>query len=242
MNSVEAIILERHPFGESDEILTCLSKERGKMKFRARGVKKLAAKHRGALQRFNWTQIYFVEGRGLPITTDTILKESFPNIKGSIELTMALEPAVRLVARALPILSPDYPLWWQLTDYLLTLEQKRPTKSENLWLAPAFFTYRLLLLHGLKPELKNCLNCRTALEDNPSFFSAAAGGGLCLACARRDRAAASISGRARKELATWSNLSLESFLVSPKHPEAAAIREAIERFAQWHLGSPIELV
>lgn len=238
MNFVEAIILESHPYGEADEILTCLTKGRGKMRFRARGVKKSAAKHRGALQRFNWTQIYFVEGRGLAIITDTILKESFPNIKGNLELAKALEPAVRLIARTLPVEGADYPLWWQLTDYLLTLESKNPSRK-NLSLAPTFFTYRLLILHGLKPELKNCLNCRVALADGPSFFSAAAGGGLCLSCARHDPLSAKVSVGARGELTAWSDLSLESFLGRPKLREETAIRQAIERFAQWHLGGTI---
>src|SRR3989338_5092523 len=233
MNSVEAIILESQPFGEADEVLTCITKERGKMRFRVRGVKKSQAKHRGTLQRFNWTQIYFAGGqRGFPIATDTILKESFPNIKSNLELLGALEPIAKIVARTLPVESADYPLWWQLTDYFLTLERKKTAASRNLKLAPVFFAYRLLLLHGLKPELKNCLNCRAVLKDNSSFFSASAGGGLCLSCARHDRRAAQVSRPAREELVAWSDLSFELFLGRPRHPEAAAIREAIERFSE----------
>lgn len=249
MKKIEAILLKKLPVGEADELIYCYSKERGKVRLRARGVKKPAAKLAGSLQNFNWLEIYFVEGKNLPIITDTAGKQSFPLLKKSLEKMTAARIVADILVKFLPAGSPDYVLWWQLVDYFNILE-KHSGQERMVRLAPTLFVYKMLSLHGFHPELDECLACHKVVElqQNDSeeqedvLFSTILGGLLHKKCSRTDHSALIVSNVALAVIRSWRSQSFEQVMIS-NVPEKVRLEltKIVERFSNWHLGSPVEL-
>ncbi len=69
----EAIILKRINTGETDRIVTLLSKDRGKLVCVAKGVRKLKSSNRAILEPGNLAQVFLVETKAMPILTQSKL-------------------------------------------------------------------------------------------------------------------------------------------------------------------------
>ena len=83
-SSTDAIVLKRTSVGESDRIVTLLTPEQGKLTCVAKGVRKLTSSQRAYLEPGNLVSIYLIETTGMPILTQTKLKNDFspaPNAK-----------------------------------------------------------------------------------------------------------------------------------------------------------------
>ena len=152
MKKVEAVVLKKTPLYEADEIVSLYSKEGGRVEFKARGIKKSSAKHSGTLQTFNLLNVWFVEGRGMPVVTDTQLRESFAKTRASLAKTKALRKVLNIVSDSTPRGGTDYILWQQLVNYMSHLEEAEDSE-DLLSMAPVFFTYKMLSSHGFRPVM-----------------------------------------------------------------------------------------
>lgn len=260
MRRAEAIILAKRTFGEADELVTVLTKGQGKALFVARGVKKASAKHKGALAELNWLEIYYVVGRGLPIITDTVVKESFPQLKGNLLKLRAGQLISRLLERSLPLGDPastrsprsgeaglgeageaDRLVWPVFVEHLFFLEQCGKESSTEL--LPAIFTYKMLNLQGFSPELERCVICHREAKLNANLsFSASAGGVIHNSCVGAEPTALAFGSDEHALLLDWHNLSVAEILgKSISYQKHGTLCRIIERFASWHLGFPVEL-
>lgn len=82
--STEAIVLSRKNFGEADRIITIFSKNYGKLRVVAKGIRRLTSRKKGSLELFNHTKMFLVRGRGMDIITETELKNEFSNWRKDI--------------------------------------------------------------------------------------------------------------------------------------------------------------
>ncbi len=247
MKSAEAIILAKRSFGEADEIIVALTKDYGKLNFRSRGAKRSGAKLSGGLQELNRLDIYFATGRGLPIITDLRGRQSFPNIKSSLAKLRSAAAGAETLEKITPDGSPesatgDIILFAQLSSYLYALENY-DGRDENISLAPLFFIYQTLTAHGFRPELEKCAICGRAIAGASNLsFSPASGGVIDERCLKRDPTALAISAEALSLLKWWCTAAPQEILADKRSfARRAELARIIERFAQWHLGFPIEL-
>ena len=65
----EALVIRHTNFGEADRILTLYSREKGKIRVVAKGVRKLKSRKAGHLEPFTRVQLQLAKGRDLPIVT-----------------------------------------------------------------------------------------------------------------------------------------------------------------------------
>jgi len=79
-----AIVLRRHPYGEADYILSLLTRNRGRVKVVAKGVRKLNSRRGGHLDLFNHVEVQVRDGYGLGIVTEVKALESFSKAKESL--------------------------------------------------------------------------------------------------------------------------------------------------------------
>ena len=96
----EALILKRVNTGETDRIVTLLSKDRGKIVCVAKGVRKLKSSNRAILEPGNLAMVFLIETKSLPILTQTrLLKEANQarkSLSGISQLSQILEIFDRL--------------------------------------------------------------------------------------------------------------------------------------------------
>lgn len=142
----ETIILQTYDIGEADRFCILLTKERGRLAARARGVRKLTSRMGGSLLQLSRTRIELHEGKGgLLITGAYNQCATKPN---SIEMFVQAQKGIELLMQ---LLEDDdaLPEIFDLTEEFLDTCTKGTT---NIILP---FTVRLLFLLGLLPRIQN---------------------------------------------------------------------------------------
>lgn len=96
----EAIILKRVNTGETDRIVTLLSKDRGKIVCVAKGVRKLKSSNRAILEPGNLAKVFLIETKSMPLLTQSKLLNEAAHIRqtlaGISQLSQILEIFDRL--------------------------------------------------------------------------------------------------------------------------------------------------
>jgi len=148
----EGIILRSIPFGEADAFFVILTKDFGKMKIFAKGVKKIDAKLAGHLDLFNKSEIAFVMGKKIPRLTSSITDDYYKNIKLDLERLAVGFFVAELVEQMLEenvIVLEEYR---ELVDVLDKIESAPARKIKYI---PAVFAARLLSISGCCPDFKD---------------------------------------------------------------------------------------
>ena len=65
----EAIVLKHHDWGEADRILTAFTREHGKLRVIAKGVRKIRSRRAGHLEPFTHVMLQLAKSKELPIVT-----------------------------------------------------------------------------------------------------------------------------------------------------------------------------
>ncbi len=130
MHTTQGIILTKTNAGESDCVFNIYTKDFGKIRARAQGVKKEAAKLKGHLEPLNLVSVSFVLGKSGERLTHASLLNSWPEIRGNYEKISAALYISGLVNKHCLAGEKDEPLWGLLKSGLLSLEQEDFSQSD----------------------------------------------------------------------------------------------------------------
>lgn len=158
MNQIvtEGVILSRTNFGEADRIITFLSKDEGKLRLLAKGVKKVNSKLAGGIELFSVSQITFIRGRGeIGTLISTRLVKHFGNIVKDLNRTMIGYELIKKVNKVTEDqLEPEY---FELIERCFAaLDDKSIEPS----IVSFWFNTQLLKLSGHTPNLETDQNGR----------------------------------------------------------------------------------
>lgn len=170
------IILKRTNLGEADRILTIYTKDFGKIKAIAKGVRKINSRLAGNLEPYSMGEFMFHEGKSLETIVSVV----------SVENNHCLSEKCKDFATA------HY--FGELIDKLTEEDEKQPelfeifraavsrlTGEESSVLIP-FFELKILDCLGFRPQVYYCLDCRQKLLAEKNYFSATGGGVVCSEC------------------------------------------------------------
>lgn len=176
----DALVLRRSDFGEADRLLTLLTRERGKVRAIAKGVRRPTSRHSGNLELFGQVELLLAHGRELDVVSQSELIRPYRHLREDL---LAASHAYYLA---------------EVTDALLEPGDSSPAPFDLLQAAfaaldrgvPATLLaahYLLLLLDvlGFRPELFRCLTCRRELQPTTNYLNVPAGGALCPECGGR---------------------------------------------------------
>jgi len=174
----EAIVLRTQKLGEADRIITLLTRESGRVRAVAKGVRRTSSRFGSRLEPFTHVDLQIAEGRSLDVVTQAVTLDPFASRMGSdyeryTAGTVMLETAERLV-----------------------VEDKEPALQQFLLLVGALravcdtgrspsavldsFLLRSLAVAGYAPSFDACARC--GLEGPHRAFNPAHGGMLCPGC------------------------------------------------------------
>lgn len=222
----EAVILRTHKLGEADRIVTMLSRQHGKIRAVAKGVRRTSSKFGARLEPFMVADVQLHQGRSLDIVQQA---ESL----GSYGADIAAHYD-RFTSASAMVETAD-----RLTDSETTPEQylllvgglRALSRGEH---APRSildsYLLRVLALSGWAPALDDCARC--AAPGPHSSFVAQLGGLVCSRCAPAGSPRA-----AEKTLLLLRALMVgewETVDAAAPH-DAAAASGLIAAYAQWHL-------
>lgn len=119
----EGIVLKKIPQGEHDALYSIYTREFGKIRVRAQGVKKEGAKLKGHLEPLSLARITFVQGRHGERLTHATLMRFWEGVRQSPEKLFAgLRIAALMDERSFPG-QKDEALWNLLLESILLLDE-----------------------------------------------------------------------------------------------------------------------
>lgn len=170
------VVLRTIKLGESDRIITVFSKERGKIRTVAKGVRKTKSRFGGRLEPTSHVSLQCYEGRELDTVTQAEsidafrhVREDFDRLKRAVSMLEAVD-TVAQVGEANPR------MFNMLVNALRSLNE-----ADSPTIVSAFF-FKLLGLEGVQPVLEACVSC--GREDELVAFDPTEGGVLCRDCRR----------------------------------------------------------
>ncbi|MGC1216006.1 MAG: DNA repair protein RecO [Phormidesmis sp.] len=175
------INLKGMPMGESDRLVTVLTKEYGLVRAIAPGARKHKSSLGGRSGLFVVNDLLFTQGKSIDKLIQAETLQSFPGLSRNLaKLTASQYLAEIVLAQALSE-QPQADLYYLLIEHLSRIEAADQT---NLLACLAQATFHLLALAGVAPEVFRCCLTRQPLTielGNPDWrvgFSVSAGGAI----------------------------------------------------------------
>ena len=76
-SKIDGVILKRSNFGEADKLVTIFSKQQGKIKVLAKGIRRIKSKRAPHLELFNYTTLILHHGKSFDIVTEAKIINDF---------------------------------------------------------------------------------------------------------------------------------------------------------------------
>ena len=185
----DAVVLRTQKLGESDRIITLLTRRGGRVRAVAKGVRRTRSKFGARLEPFSHVDVQCYTGRSLDIVTQVETHTPFGDrLVGDYPRytagTAILETAERLTAEER---EPAMRLYLLVVGALRALTEE----THDARLVLDAFILRALAVSGYAPALAECARCGTPGPHR--WFSVAGGGSVCSACRPAGSATPSIA-------------------------------------------------
>lgn len=192
---VDAVVLRHSDWGEADRLLTLYSREQGKLRAIAKGVRKIQSRKAGHLEPFTRATIMLARGQDLWIVTQAEASDLYQPIREDLQKMGQAAYAVELLDRFTYEEGQNWQLYKLLTE---TLERLSGVTDD--FIPVKYYEMRLLDLLGYRPLLFECAACGEEIVGRDQYFSADMGGVLCPKCANRGQSQRPISTEALRFL------------------------------------------
>jgi DNA repair protein RecO (recombination protein O) len=178
---VEAVVLRHADMGEADRLLTLYTRELGKIRANAKGVRRLRSRKAGHLEPFSRAALLMARGHELWIITQAELIDAYVPICEDLELIGYASFVIELLDRFTYEEGSNPTLYRLLVDTL-----DRIALQKEVMLAVRYYEIHLLDLLGFRPELFHCLQCLKEIKPEDQYFSVDKGGVLCPSCGKKE--------------------------------------------------------
>lgn len=180
----EALVLRHQPLGEVDRIITLFTREGGKVRAVARGIRRPTSRLVGRVEPFTHGRFLLARGRTFDVVAQVEVVESFSGIRRDLLRAAYAAYVAELVDRFLQERDRHEDVFELACATLAVLDTAGPEEGEmqTLW-----FALRLAGVLGYRPEVDGCVQCdrpapRSARGETTWAFSPALGGALCPSC------------------------------------------------------------
>ncbi len=226
----EGVVLRTYKLGEADRIVVLATRDRGKVRAVAKGVRKTRSKFGARLEPTSHVALQLYEGRNLDTITQVETIDAHGGIRSDLDRWAAAATVLEVVDQLTLEGEADVRRFRMLVGVLGTLET-----SDNPLIVPAFLL-KLLAHEGLGLEVTSCLGCGSP---GPLVaIDTTVGGMLCQSC-RQGRA---VSPEALRLLQAVLGGGLATVLAEEPSPAVAEVgaiaTEAVEQLLERRLRSP----
>ncbi|MEK7595158.1 MAG: DNA repair protein RecO [Patescibacteria group bacterium] len=178
---VEGIILKYKNYDEASRLFTLFTKERGKIKAVAKGVRRITSKRSGSLDLMSHVRVSLVETRGLPLITEVALVDSFDALKGNLKDFSLSFSVLEILDKFFEEEDLNEEAFMLTLGLLRRAGRLTGLKRE---LSLAYFQFKLLALLGLDPITSFCVKCMKDIDGHSEkvVFNPSEGGVECPYC------------------------------------------------------------
>ena len=174
------IVLRSQRLWEADKLVTFFTAQCGKVRAVAKGARRPRSRFGASLEPFSHSSLVLFEKRpgNLSRINQAAIMYPFKGIRKDLATIEAASRIVHLVYLLLPDAEANLKIFDLLLKALFEVEQN----GKDLELITRFFEIHLLKYSGYLPKVDQCLKCHRPIDNSPIFFSAQAGGTLCMNC------------------------------------------------------------
>jgi DNA repair protein RecO (recombination protein O) len=223
----EAVVLRTHPLGEADRIITLLTKERGRIRAVAKGVRRTKSRFGARLEPFMVVDVQCYEGRNLDTVTQA---ESIATYGQTIARDYAVYTAATVMVETAEQLTEEHEPSTQQYRLLSGALRSLGGGEHDPALVLDAYLLRSLAVAGWAPSFHDCAKC--GVLGPHSAFNIAAGGAVCPVCRPPGSAAP-----APETLRLLASLLSGDWAIADAS-ELRSRREGsglVTAFLQWHL-------
>lgn len=173
-----AIVLKKKEVGETDRLYTFYTKEQGKVRAVAKGIRKSGAKLASQLENGTLADVAVARTRGTGKITGALAEESYPKIRVRFDILRVVLVTLDRFERLIQFDEPDQKLYRLLVDFLKSSEKSAETDDEAcVRLLSAAFLFRTIAQLGYGMEVRvSAVSGQKFLGHERFFFSPAQGG------------------------------------------------------------------
>src|SRR5919199_407156 len=224
----EGVVLKTIKLGEADRIVTLYTRDNGKVRAVAKGVRKTKSRFGARLEPFTHVSLLIYRGRSLDTITGADILTSFDEVRCDYEKLMWAAAVAESVDKVSEEREQSFGVYSLLLAALAALAGDKGGS-----VVPAFLI-KLLSLSGFHPSLSVCAGCSAGgpLEG----FSVELGGAVCATCWREDPGAVRL---AADRLALLSDLLTSEFGRPATIEQLVELTTVLRRYAEWHLERPL---
>ncbi|MEH6973171.1 DNA repair protein RecO [Bacillus sp. JJ675] len=179
LTKCEGIVLRTNDYGETNKILTIMTREHGKIGVLARGAKKPNSRLSAISQPFLYASFLFRKSSGLGTLEQGEMLESMRNIREDLFLTAHAAYIAELMDKGTDEKKPN-PFLFEL----LLQSMRRLNEGTDPDIITNLIEVKMLGVMGLYPELDECVHCKS--KDGTFHFSIRDNGFICHRCFAKD--------------------------------------------------------
>ncbi|MGH2752236.1 MAG: DNA repair protein RecO [Actinomycetota bacterium] len=224
----EGVVLGRIKLGEADRIVTIFTRNHGKVRAVAKGVRKTKSRFGGRLEPFTLVDLIFYRGRNLDTITAASVIEPFASVRDDYAAFTAASALAEVVDKVSEERERAWPTYSLLLGGLQALSRGRVETT-----VPAFMV-KLLSVSGYHPSLVVCAGC----GDGGALvgFGPQLGGAVCGTCRFEDESAFKLSP---DRLQLLAHLLSSDFGQTAEAQATIDVTQALRRYAEYHLERPL---
>lgn len=219
--------MRHQDYGEADRFLGLFSREKGKLRAIAKGVRKPRSRKAGHLEPFTRVSLQLARGRNLMIVTQAETIDAHMPIRDDLLLATYASYVVELLDRFTYEEGENRAMYRLLMNTL-----KRLCTSEEPDLVVRYYEVRLLDLLGFRPQLFHCVNCEEQIQAEDQYFSAQRGGVVCPRCVGAVPGTRPVSVEALRYL---RHLQRSSYGEAMRAAPSTSVAREMERLLQHYL-------
>jgi DNA repair protein RecO (recombination protein O) len=230
------IVLKRMDLGEADRIITLYSRDHGKLRAVAKGVRRSTSRSAGHLEPFTLTDVLLAVGRELDVISQADTLTSFRGVREDVVLISHAYYLVELTDALTGDRLENSDVFDALVDGFAALGVQQDARVVVM-----AFILRLLDALGFRPELRECVSCRATIEPGANAFSALLGGVLCPTCGPRETSGRPIENDRLKLLRFLQRTGVAQPVAVPEpvsRDAEAILRDYAEQLIERRLRSP----
>src|ERR671910_183399 len=170
------VVLRTHKLGEADRIVTFLTRDNGKVRAVAKGVRKTKSRFGGRLEPPSHAQLLLYQGRELDIVSQAETIDHFRPVRDDLDRLGRAVSMLEAADQRPRGCEPNPRLYEMLVGAL------RALSDQDAPLVLAGFFLKVLALEGFRPQVEACVVCG---DDGPLVSWAIEEGGLRCAAHRQ---------------------------------------------------------
>lgn len=183
---IEGVILKSFKSGEFDRVYWVFSRDRGKISFVAKGVRKPLAKLAGGLEPLTQAEFFLIKGKKIDRIVGTIIFHQFKNIRNNLEKNLRARSVLDLISYLEMESTEAGKIYFQLESFLFELN-KNNLSQEKVDLLSLGVVWKIIFLSGWALDFYHCSFCGKKLEkEGFNYFCFCKGIG-CAECLKKEK-------------------------------------------------------